>query len=58
MWFLNSDDGEFGGSGTGTVGEVAAEGVAQHGRESSVQLALPPLGALYLKLRKNTELAS
>ena len=55
---LNSDDREFGGSGAGSVGIVTTDEVVQHGRESSVLLNLPPLGALYLKLRKKAELAS
>ena len=55
---LNSDDQEFGGSGTGTCQPLVSDRVSQHGREQSLLLTLPPLGALYLKLRNNTELAS
>ena len=55
---LNSDDREFGGSGTGTCQPLVSDRVSQHGREQSLLLTLPPLGALYLKLRNNTELAS
>ena len=54
---LNSDEREFGGSGTGTCQPVVSDRVSQHG-ESSHCCSLPPLGALYLKLRNNTELAS
>ena len=44
----NSDAGEFGGSGAGTTHAVEAEAVPAHGRPYSVELALPPLGALLL----------
>jgi 1,4-alpha-glucan branching enzyme len=47
---LNTDAKEYGGSGAGTVGSVAAEKEAAHGRLCSIALSLPPLGALYLKL--------
>jgi 1,4-alpha-glucan branching enzyme len=47
---LNSDDASFGGSGAGSKNAVKAEEMPVHGREFSVSLTLPPLGALFLKL--------
>jgi len=46
---LNSDAQPFGGSGQGNVGGVEASVVPHHGRPLSLNLTLPPLGALYLK---------
>lgn len=46
---LNSDAAVYGGSNMGNGGEVASEPQPQHGRDHSVALTLPPLGALFLK---------
>jgi len=46
---LNSDGKEYGGSGLGNLGGVEAEAEAAHGRPYSLNLTLPPLGALFLK---------
>ena len=46
---LNSDAGEFGGSGVGNYGSAVAETEPSHGQPASVVLTLPPLGALLLK---------
>jgi 1,4-alpha-glucan branching enzyme len=46
---LNSDAGEYGGTGVGNLGGVHAEGEPAHGRPYSLKLTLPPLGALFLK---------
>jgi len=46
---LNSDAKEFGGSGHGNLGEAEASPVPFHGRPFSLNLTLPPLGALFLK---------
>ena len=46
---LNTDAAAFGGSGHGNVGGVQATPVPSHGHPFSVNLTLPPLGALYLK---------
>ena len=50
-WSLlaNSDRTEYGGSGSGTSGPVEADEVPAHGRPFSLSLALPPLGALWLR---------
>ncbi len=45
----NSDSLEYGGSGFPISEEIEAEPFAVHGREYSVQIALPPLAVLYLK---------
>ncbi|HXM61900.1 MAG TPA: 1,4-alpha-glucan branching protein GlgB [Terriglobales bacterium] len=46
---LNSDGKEYGGSGMGNAGGVMAEEEPVHGRPFSLNLTLPPLGALFLK---------
>ncbi|MDO8691284.1 MAG: 1,4-alpha-glucan branching protein GlgB [Dehalococcoidia bacterium] len=46
---LNSDAREYGGSGLGNLGLVAASPLPFHGRPYSMQLTLPPLGCLFLK---------
>jgi len=47
---LNSDDEAYWGSGAGSTGSVFAGGAPHHGFEQSVELDLPPLGALFLGL--------
>jgi 1,4-alpha-glucan branching enzyme len=46
---LNSDAKDYGGSGMGNLGGVPAEEEPVHGRPFSLNLTLPPLGALFLK---------
>jgi 1,4-alpha-glucan branching enzyme len=46
----NSDATVFGGSGHGNGGRVAVTPVPWHGRGASLNLTLPPLGALFLKV--------
>jgi 1,4-alpha-glucan branching enzyme len=48
---LNSDALIYGGSNIGNSGGLAAEQRPHHGRPFSLELTLPPLGALILKLR-------
>jgi 1,4-alpha-glucan branching enzyme len=45
---LNSDATEYGGSGFGNLGQVESESVGSHGWPDSLDLRLPPLGALLL----------
>ena len=45
---LNSDAPVYGGGGVGNLGRVHAEALPQHGREHSVRLSVPPLGAVVL----------
>lgn len=47
---LNTDAQVFGGSGQGNLGTVEAVPVRSHGRELSLNLTLPPLGAVWLGL--------
>ncbi len=46
---LNSDAVIYGGTGAGNYGTVRAQQIPCHGREHSLELVLPPLGALFLK---------
>jgi 1,4-alpha-glucan branching enzyme len=46
---LNSDAAEHGGAGHGNLGGVEASPVPYHGRPFSLNLTVPPLGALFLK---------
>jgi 1,4-alpha-glucan branching enzyme len=46
---LNSDGGEYGGSGLGNSGGIMAEPIGSHQRGCSLSLKLPPLGALFLR---------
>jgi 1,4-alpha-glucan branching enzyme len=48
---LNSDAGMYGGGNVGNSGAVATEPVAAHGFDQSLNLYLPPLGFLLLKLK-------
>ena len=45
---LNSDATDYGGSGVGNFGGVEASPLSAHGRVYSLNLHLPPLGALFL----------
>ena len=49
---LNTDAAVYGGSNVGNAGGVAAEPVPWNDRSYSLDLRLPPLGALFLKLRR------
>jgi 1,4-alpha-glucan branching enzyme len=46
---VNTDAGDYGGSGVGNLGGIETEDVARHGRPASVTLRLPPLGTLWLR---------
>lgn len=46
---FNSDAAEHGGAGWGNLGGVEATPVGFHGRPHSLNLTLPPLGAIFLK---------
>jgi 1,4-alpha-glucan branching enzyme len=46
---LNSDAKEYGGSGFGNEGMAIAESKPYHGQPFSLNLTLPPLGAVFLK---------
>ncbi|MNP73779.1 1,4-alpha-glucan branching enzyme GlgB [compost metagenome] len=46
---MNSDAGEFGGSGMKTRSRLTAEAVPFHGQPFSIRIALPPFSALLFK---------
>ena len=46
---LNSDAVDYGGSGHGNLGGLAAEPIPCHGRPHSLNLTLPPLGVVFFK---------
>jgi 1,4-alpha-glucan branching enzyme len=45
---VNTDGGDYGGSGVGNLGGVVAEDVPCQGRPASAVLSLPPMGVLWL----------
>ena len=45
---VDTDATEFGGSGVGNAGQVDADGESWHGQPFSAELALPPLGVIWL----------
>jgi len=49
---LNSDASAYGGGDVGNGGAIQAQAVPWHGRQHSLDLRLPPLGALWLKPRR------
>ena len=46
---LNSDAGDYGGSGQGNMGGVEADSIPFHGRPYSLNLTLPPLATMFFK---------
>ncbi|NIA25331.1 MAG: 1,4-alpha-glucan branching protein GlgB [Gammaproteobacteria bacterium] len=46
---LNSDAIDYGGSGMGNLGGIEAHDSGSHGRPYSVNVTVPPLGAVFLK---------
>jgi 1,4-alpha-glucan branching enzyme len=48
---LNSDAGDYGGSGWGNLGGVQSAPVSSHGRPHSLCLTLPPLAVVFLRSR-------
>jgi 1,4-alpha-glucan branching enzyme len=51
---LNTDAADYGGSGVGNFGGVEAQAQPCHGHPYSVELAIPPLGALWLQAEAST----
>ncbi len=51
LWreLLNTDATNFGGSGQGNLGGVETTPVRAHGREHSINVTVPPLGAVWLR---------
>jgi 1,4-alpha-glucan branching enzyme len=52
---LNSDARDYGGSGQGNLGALEAAPVPSHGFHFSLNLMLPPLGAVFLKMKEVAE---
>ncbi|MFP4014720.1 MAG: 1,4-alpha-glucan branching protein GlgB [Chitinispirillaceae bacterium] len=52
---FNSDAQEYGGSGVGNAGGVATADEPWHNQNQSVQVTLPPLGAVVFRLRKEEQ---
>jgi len=50
---LNSDARDYGGSGQGSLGGLEASPVPSHGFRHSLNLVLPPLGAVFFKRRES-----
>jgi len=48
---LNTDAEEYGGSGVGVSGQIHTEDVEAHGRRQSLQIDLPPLATVILKIK-------
>ena len=46
---VNSDAAEYGGSGVGNLGGCRASGGPAHGHPQSMEITLPPLGAVFFK---------
>jgi 1,4-alpha-glucan branching enzyme len=46
---LNSEAGDYGGSGYGNLGQVQAANIPMHGQPYSLDITLPPLGVIYFK---------
>lgn len=49
---LNSDDQAYGGSGVTNPGPIASEQISWNGRDNSVSLRVPPLGASWLRPKR------
>jgi 1,4-alpha-glucan branching enzyme len=49
---VNTDARELGGSGQGNLGGLQAAPVGSHGKRFSLNITLPPLGALFLRQRR------
>lgn len=49
---LNSDSAIYGGANVGNLGGVNSEEINANCRDHSIALTIPPLGALYLRLKK------
>lgn len=52
---LNSDAQEFGGSGVGNLGGVASSPEPKHGHPHSLEITVPPLGAVWFRRDRQLE---
>ena len=49
---FNSDGEDFGGSGVCNAGEILSQDKPWHNREQSIELTVPPLATIYLRLKR------
>ena len=49
---INTDAAEYGGQGRGNLGSVRSDAIASHGRPDSVEIRLPGLSTVVLKLER------
>ena len=49
---FNSDGEDFGGSGVTNSGEIPSQDKPWHNREQSIELTVPPLSTIYLRLKR------
>jgi 1,4-alpha-glucan branching enzyme len=54
----NSDASEYGGSGVGNLGGCEASGKPAHGHPNSMEITLPPLGAVFFKPEMSSPLTA
>ncbi len=52
---FNSDSRDFGGSGVLNEGEFQTEDICWHNRSQSIQITIPPLSTIYLKMKANAD---
>ena len=48
---INTDAEKYGGSGVSLIGEINTRDVEAHGRQQSLQMDLPPLATVILKIK-------
>jgi alpha-1,4-glucan:alpha-1,4-glucan 6-glycosyltransferase len=51
---INTDSKDYGGENIGNMGGVRSEFIPAHGKGQSISLTLPPLSALFLKMKEKT----
>ena len=49
---LNSESSEFGGCGITNSGDIMSDDIADHDLDYSINITIPPLGVLYIKLKE------
>ena len=49
---FNSENTEFGGCGFGNSGDIKSNNEENHNLDYSIDITLPPLGVLYIKLKE------
>jgi len=54
--FFNSQSSYYGGNNIGNTGVLKAQKIPMHNREYSIEMTLPPLGVLFLKIQKKEKI--